>query len=273
MRITVSGATVSYTTGGRGLNPDQPLLLFIHGAALDKTVWQLQTRYFAHHGYTVMAVDLPGHGGSEGNPLSSIEDYAGWVATLVESAGYEMAHLVGHSMGSLIALETASRHSGTVSSLTLTGGAAAIPVHPALLAAAEADDRIAYDLMSSWAHGRRSHLGGHQTPGIWMMGTAIRLWERSRPGVLATDLHACNNYARGSQAAAAVRCPSLLISGSLDIMTPRKAAAPLRRNLADMRETVIEGVGHMMLTEQPDHVIDAMAAFLASMVQPPDPDK
>ena len=262
MEFTVDGASVSATTGGRPLDPRKPLILFVHGAGLDKSSWQLQTRYFSHHGFSVLAVDLPGHGGSAGTPLSSVEGYAGWVANLVEGAGYGRAHLVGHSMGGLIALEAAARHPAIASTLTMLGGAAAIPVHPALLAAAEAGEHIAYELLASWSHGRRSHFGGHQTPGIWMMGATIRLWERSRPGVLATDLHACNDYTRGTEAAAAVRCPSLLISGSLDVMTPRRAAEPLRRNLRDVREVFIEGAGHAMMTETPDPVIDALAGFL-----------
>ncbi|MCY4369797.1 MAG: alpha/beta hydrolase [bacterium] len=262
MELKVDGFPVSATTGGRPLDPGKPLIVFVHGAGLDKTSWQLQTRYFSHHGFSVMAVDLPGHAGSEGSPHPSVESYAGWVARLVEAAGYDGVHLVGHSMGGLIALETAARHPAIASTLTMVGGAAAIPVHPALLAAAENGEHIAYELLASWSHGRRSHLGGHQTPGIWMMGATIRLWERSRPGVLATDLHACNDYTSGAEAAAAVRCRSLLISGSLDVMTPHQAAEPLRRNLGDVREVLIEGAGHAMMTEHPDPVIDALAAFL-----------
>ena len=263
MRLAVDGAMVSATTGGRRLDPERSLILFLHGAALDKTVWQLQTRYFSHHGYSVMAVDLPGHGRSEGAPLPSVEAYADWVASLLGSAGYASAHLAGHSMGGLIALETACRHPDLVSTMTMLGPAAAIPVHPALLSAAEEGDHIAYELMASWGHGKRSHLGGHQTPGIWMMGSTIRLWERAGPGVLAADLRACNEYGRGPEAAARVHCPSLLISGTLDVMTPHRAAAPLRSNLADVREVVIEGAGHIMIVEHPDPVIDALAAFLA----------
>ena len=165
-------------------------------------------------------------------------------------------------MGGLIALDTAARHPTVATTLTMVGGATAIPVHPALLAAAESGDHIAYELMASWGHGRRSHLGGHQTPGVWMMGATIRLWERSGPGVLAADLRACNDYSAGADAAAAVRCPSLLVSGSIDVMTPRKVAEPLRQHLMDLREVVIEGAGHIMIVEQPDPVIDAIAAFL-----------
>lgn len=271
MEFTVDGAAISATTGGRPLDPGKPLIMFLHGAALDRTSWQLQTRYFSHSGYSVMAVDLPGHGRSNEPPRSSIESYAEWVSRLVVAAGFEQAHLVGHSMGGLIALEAAARFSRSVSTLTMIGGATAIPVHPALLAAAEAGDHLAYELMASWGHGRRSHLGGHQTPGIWMMGATIRLWERSRPGVLAADLHACNDYSHGVEAADAVTCPSLLISGTLDVMTPYRAAEPLRHNLGDVREVMIEGAGHVMMTEHPDQVIDALAAFLqevGSEVQP-----
>lgn len=262
MELTVDGARVSIASGGRRPHPDLPPVVFIHGAALDKTAWQLQTRYFSHHGYSVLAVDLPGHGRSDGSPLSSIEEYADWTAALIEAAGYERAHLVGHSMGALIALETAARHPAAAGTLTMAGGAAAMPVHPALMAAAESDRGLAYELMASWGHGRPAHLGGHQTPGIWMLGAAIRLWERSRPGVLAADLRACNDYSGGAQAADAVGCPALLISGSLDVMTPRKAAEPLRRRITDLKEAVIERAGHIMIVEQPDPVIDAIAAHL-----------
>lgn len=262
MELTVRDSRVSATTGGRDLDQGLPLLVFIHGAALDKTTWQLQTRYFAHHGFSVLAVDLPGHGVSDGPVLGAIEDYADWVAELVAAAGFGEAHLVGHSMGALIALEAAARHPHRATTLTMCGGAAAIRVHPALLAASEKGEQLAYELMSSWGHGKPFHLGGHQTPGLWMMGGTIRLWERAPAGVLASDLHACNDYGRGPEAAGRIRCPALLVNGSLDIMTPFRAAAPLRERLAGLVEVTIEGAGHIMMVEQPDPVIDAIAGFL-----------
>ena len=262
MELTVRGSRVSATTGGRDLDRGLPLLVFIHGAALDKTTWQLQTRYFAHHGFSVLAVDLPGHGASDGPVLGAIEDYADWVAELVVAAGFSDANLVGHSMGALVALEAAARHPRRASTLTMCGGAAAIRVHPGLLAASENGEQLAYELMTSWGHGKPFHLGGHQTPGLWMMGGTTRLWERAPAGVLASDLHACIDYTRGAEAAGRIRCPALLVRGSLDIMTPSRAAAPLRERLADLREITIDGAGHIMMIEQPDRVIDAIAGFL-----------
>lgn len=262
MDLTVRGSRVSATTGGRDLDHGLPLLVFIHGAALDKTTWQLQTRYFAHHGFSVLAVDLPGHGASDGPVLGAIEAYADWVADVVVAAGFGQAHLVGHSMGALIALEAAARQPSRVTTLTMCGGAAAIRVHPGLLDASEKGEHLAYELLSSWGHGKPYHLGGHQTPGLWMMGGTTRLWERAPAGVLASDLHACNDYTGGAEAAGRIRCPALLIRGRLDIMTPSPAAAPLRESLADLSEFMIEGAGHIMMVEQPDQVIDAIAGFL-----------
>lgn len=262
MKLTVDGATAAATTGGRDPDPGSPLLVMVHGAALDKTVWQLQTRFFAHRGYSVLAVDLPGHGSSGGDPLPSIAGYADWLIRAVEAAGYERAHLAGHSMGALITLEAAARRPERVRSLTLAGAAAAMPVHPALLEAAASDDPLAYRLMTSWGYGKRSHLGGHRTPGLWMTGGALRLWERAAPGLLRNDLRACDEYGDGPRAARAVRCPTLLITGDLDVMAPPAAAEPLRRGLADWEEAVIPGAGHIMIIEQPDPVLDAWADFL-----------
>lgn len=263
MELRVNGSRVLATTGGREPNPDLPLLLFIHAAAFDRTAWQLQTRYFSHHGYSVLAVDLPQHGGSQGTAPDSIEGYADWVAELIAAAGYDAAHIVGHSMGALIALETAARHPGVVSTLILCGAASALPVNRELLAAAESGDHLAYELMTSWGLGRVSHRGGHPTPGLWMVGSTIRLLERARPGVLANDLHACNNYSHGPEAASLIKVPTLMITGSIDVMAPPAAARPLRDRIADLEEVVIAGAGHIMMFEQPDPFIDAVAGFLA----------
>ena len=262
MELTVRGARVLATTGGRDLDPSLPLLIFVHGAAADRTVWQLQTRYFAHHGYSVLAVDLPRHGGSNGELIETIEAYADWLVAAIIEAGYDSAHLVGHSMGSLISLESASRHPERVKSLVLAAAASAVEVHPALMAAAENDEHLAFELLTSWSHGRWGHLGGHRTPGLWMLGSTMRLWERARAGVLVNDLRACDNYANGALASTAVRCPTLMVNGQLDTMTPSDNAQPLRDNIAGIEEIVIEGAGHAMIIESPDPVIDAIAEFL-----------
>jgi pimeloyl-ACP methyl ester carboxylesterase len=245
--------------GGRAFDPSLPLAVFLHGAGLDHSVWALHSRWFAHNGWSVLVPDLPGHGRSGGQPLASIEAMADWLAQLIEAAGAGPAKLIGHSLGSLVALETAARHPAKVSALGLTGAAATMPVSLALLAAAEAGDHAAIDMVSIWGHGFRAALGGSQVPGLWMLGAAGRLLERARPGVLFADLSACNNYKGGLEAAARIFVPVTLVLGERDLMTPLKAGRALGAALANARVAVLPGAGHMLMAEHPDEVLQALS--------------
>src|SRR5207253_9961585 len=133
------------------------------------------------------------------------------------------ARLVGHSMGSLIALETAARHSTSVSALRLIGTAATMSVGPDLLKAAEANDHSAVDMISIWGLGHRAELGGSLAPGLWMHGGAQAVLKSCEPGVLFRDLSACNSYTNALAAAASVKVPTTLILGGKDMMTAAKA--------------------------------------------------
>ncbi len=262
MDLTVAGQHVHAGTGGRAFDPDLPLIVFLHGAGLDHTVWALPARYFAHHDQSVLAVDLPGHGKSEGKALTSITALANWVVKLLDEVGAGKAALVGHSMGALIALQTAARHGQRVRALALLGAAPKMPVHPDLLSAAEANDHVAFDLMTSWGFGPAGHLGGARVPGSWLMGGGERLLERIKPGVLHTDLAACNAYDQGLEDAAKVACPAVVIMGSDDKMTPARAGAKLAGAIPGAQAIVIPACGHMMLAEKPDETLDALRSVL-----------
>ncbi len=262
MDLTVAGQRVHAGTGGRAFDPDLPLIVFLHGAGLDHTVWALPARYFAHHDRAVLAVDLPAHGKSAGAALTSIEALADWTVSLLDEVGAEKAALAGHSMGALVALEAAARHPGRLRALALLGAAPKMPVHPDLLAAAAADDHAAFDLMTSWGFGPAGHLGGARVPGSWLMGGGERLLERIRPGVLSADLAACNAYAAGMDSAAKVACPALVVMGAADKMTPARAGAKLAAAIAGAEQAVIPGCGHMMLAEKPDETLDALKTIL-----------
>src|SRR5262249_29286487 len=153
-----------------------------HGAGLDHTVWALLARFFAHRGFAVLAPDLPGHGRSGGAPLPSIAAMAEFTAALIAAAGVSEAGIIRHSMGSLIPLGTAACHPQRVTAFALIGTAAAMPVAPDLLEAAAADDHAAIDMVSIWGHGFKAGLGGALAPGLWMLGSGMRLLERARPG-------------------------------------------------------------------------------------------
>src|SRR5580700_8858427 len=143
MQLSVNGIETFVATGGREFDSSLPTVVLLHGAGFDHTAWALHSRWFAHHGYGVLAPDLPGHGRSSGAPLSTIAEMADWTASLLDAAGVATARLIGHSMGSLVALETAARHPARVSALSLIGTAAIMTVGPDLLGAAEANDHSA----------------------------------------------------------------------------------------------------------------------------------
>ena len=262
MRVHVGGGEVYCYTGTRPIDPSRPSVVFVHGAANDHSVFALQSRYFAHHGRNVLAVDLPGHGRSAGAPLDSVEAIAEWIPRLLDATGILEVALVGHSLGALVALEAAARFNTRISRIALLGPAVPMTVSEALLDAARADDHVAFEMIAAWSHSAGKQLGGNAVPGMWMMGTALRLMERSRPGALHVDLRACNEYASGFAAAAAVRCPALLLVGARDVMTPPKVAQGLADALAEKRVVTLPDCGHAMMAEQPDAVLDALAAFL-----------
>ena len=230
----------------------------IHGAGFDHSTWALHSRWFAHHGYSVLAPDLPGHGRSGGKPLPTIADMADWVAALLDAAKAPKARLVGHSMGSLISLETAARHPARVSGLSLIGTAATMTVGPDLLKAAEANSSDAIDMVSIWGLGFSAELGGSLAPGLWMHSGAQRVLQNCRPGVLFNDLAACNAYQNALAAAAGITVPTTVIVGERDMMTPAKAGKALAAAVPNARTVVLPGAGHMMMAERPDELLEAL---------------
>ena len=258
MQLSVNGIETFVATGGREFDVSLPTVVLLHGAGFDRTTWALHSRWFAHHGYNVLAPDLPGHGRSSGAPLSTIAGMADWTAALLDAAGAAQARLIGHSMGSLIALETAARHPAKVSALSLIGTAAAMTVGPDLLKAAEGNDHAAVDMVSIWGLGFQAELGGSLAPGLWMHSGAQRVLEQGRPGVLFNDLSACNAYQHALAAAAQIKVPATIILGERDMMTPLKAGKTLAAALPNSRTVVLRGAGHMMMVERPDELLAAL---------------
>jgi pimeloyl-ACP methyl ester carboxylesterase len=262
MEFTANGAKTYAYTGGKPFNPELPTVVFLHGAQNDHSVWGLQSRWFAHHGCSVLAVDLPGHGRSEGPLLPTVEQMAGWLMELLDAAGVGAAALVGHSMGSLIALEAASRRPERVAKIALVGTAVPMPVSEALLDATKNEEPKAEAMINVWSHGPRGAIGGSTVPGLWLAGASHRLMERAAPGVLFNDLNACNAYSRGLDAAAQVQCPALLLLGSRDQMTSPRGAQKFAAALKDASIVTIDGSGHALMAEYPDAVLDALRDFI-----------
>jgi pimeloyl-ACP methyl ester carboxylesterase len=261
MQLIVRGYPAYAYTGGKPFDPALPAIVFVHGAAFDHSVWQWQSRYFAHHGYCVLAVDLPGHGRSPGAVRNRIEALGDWIAAFIENAGLANAALVGHSMGSLVALDTALRHAELVSRLVLIGTSVPMPVGEAFIAAARDDSPAALDMEAVWGHSRHAALARSPVPGIALLGASRQLNGRARPGVLNAALEACRAYQPPIGSLRALNLPALVLAGRRDQMTPFKAGKALAAEIPGAALVAIDA-GHSMMSEAPRETLAALRDFL-----------
>jgi pimeloyl-ACP methyl ester carboxylesterase len=267
MELTVEGAKTFCYTGGKPFDPARPTVVFIHGVLNDHSVWILQTRWFAHHGYGVLALDLPGHCKSEGEPPKSVEEAADFILALLDAAGVKKAALVGHSFGSLIAVEAAARAPERVTHLALLGTASPMKVSPALLENAQQQPQKAIEMVNVYSHALLAPPPSALGPGTWLYGGSRALMKRvlasnPRVNVFHRGFLACDSYTGAESALAKVQCPMLFVLGRSDAMTPPKAAQSLQRAARHGR-TVLVDAGHAMMSEAPDAVLFALRDFLA----------
>ena len=267
VHYTINGQRAYIATGGRAHVAGRPYALFIHGAGFDHTAFALQSRWLAFRGFNVLSPDLPGHGRSEGAPLTSIGAMADWVLQLLTAVGATSSVAIGHSMGSLVALEAAARSPATFTRLLLIGSAGKMPVHADLLDAALRNHHDAIDMVNLWGHGHDAGIGGSRAPGVWMVGASARILERAAAGVLHADLAACNAY-DGLAAAPRVTAATLLISGARDIMTPVRNARALATALQSAELRVLPEAGHMLLAERPNDLVEAMSDWIVQVATP-----
>jgi pimeloyl-ACP methyl ester carboxylesterase len=265
MKLDLAGRQAYAYTGGKPFDPSLPCIAFLHGALHDHSVWTLLARWAAHHGHAVLAVDEPGHGRSEGPPLPDVESLADWTLALLDAADVRRATLVGHSMGSLIALETAHKAPDRVTKLALLGSTFPMKVSDALLGTSRDNEQAAIDMVNIFSHSSMAQKPSCPGPGFSVMGGARRLMQRmsqiNPEQLFYTDFFACNAYANGEIAAKSVGCPVLFVFGAKDVMTSPKSAKGLLAAMPHAK-TITVDAGHAMMQEQPDAVLDALAAFL-----------
>ncbi|MFD0667551.1 alpha/beta fold hydrolase [Ramlibacter sp. MAHUQ-53] len=266
MELTVQGHRTFCYTGGRPFDPALPTIVFLHGVLNDHSVWILQTRWFAHHGWNVLAPDLPGHCRSEGEPPRSVEEAAAFALALMDAAGVQRAALVGHSFGSLAALEAAARAPQRVSHLALVATAFPMRVTPALLQASLEEPHKAIALVNVYSHSKLAPPPSALGPGTWLYGGLRALMRRvlasnPRVNVFHRGFQACDAYAGGEAAMEKVQCPVLFVLGKQDAMTPPRAAQALRARSPHAKAVLLDA-GHSLMTEAPDGVLFALRDLL-----------
>lgn len=268
MELIVNGHPTYCYTGGKTLDATKPTMVFVHGVLNDHSVWILQSRWFANHGWNVLAVDLPGHCRSAGAPPASVEDAARFVIALLDTAGVKKAALVGHSFGSLIALEVASRAPERVSHLAMVGTAYPMVVSPALLDGALNDPQRAIAMVNTFSHSMMAPPPSSLGPGTWLHGSSRALMRRvlasnRDANVFHIGFKACNDYANGEVAIAAVACPVLFLLGEADQMTPPRAARALAAKAKGAKVVTVQA-GHSLMSEAPDAVLFALTEFVGA---------
>lgn len=262
MKLNIDGVAINIATGSPDFAPNRPSLILIHGAANDRDAWRDIMPPLAASGRNILAPDLPGHGQSGGVPLASIEAIADWLLELMAALEIDRAALAGHSMGSLAALETAARAGERITHLALLGCSIPMPVSDLLLDTARQHPDTACRMVATWSHTPGFFLTGGGGHGVWGPGKTLAVMRRNST-TLAGDLDNCNRYQNGTNAAATVTCPSLLILGKKDRMTPLRAAQPLQEALKNASRREIADCGHAMMVEKPGEVAAALQQFLA----------
>jgi pimeloyl-ACP methyl ester carboxylesterase len=265
MKLEVQGREAYAYTGGKPFDPALPCVVFIHGAMHDHSGWTLLARWCAHHGHGVLALDQPGHGRSAGPPLPSVEALADWTLALMSAAGVQQAALVGHSMGSLIALEAAARAPERVTRLVLLGSAYPMKVSDALLSTAREAPLRAIDMVNALSISTLAAKPSYPGPGAWVHGNNRALMRNQQAltddvNLFEHDFRICDAYAGGAEAMAKVKCPSTLITGARDQMTPPKATKELA--MALKAQVVTVPTGHHLMAEAPDAVLAGLRGAL-----------
>jgi pimeloyl-ACP methyl ester carboxylesterase len=266
MDLRVDGRRAYAYTGGKPFDPARPCIVFLHGALNDHSAWTLLARWAAHHGHAVLAVDEPGHGRSDGPALPSVEALAAWTLALLDAAGAREAALVGHSLGSLVALEAAALAPQRVRRLVMIATAYPMKVSEALLATAREAPLQAIDMVNAWSHSTLAGKPSYPGPGTWLQGANRALMQRMQAldpasNLFVHDFGVCDRYAHGLEAAAQVRCPVHVVLGERDQMTLPKSAREIAQAL-NAHVTLLPG-GHSLMQEAPDAVLNALRTALA----------
>lgn len=262
MKISIDNYEVYLYTNNRTPDPAKPSVVFVHGAGFDHSVWTLFARHFSRLGWNAIAVDLPGHGRSSGEPIASIEAMAAWLQRVLATLQLNSVALVGHSMGSLIALATAASLGNQASHLVLIGSIAPMPVSDPILDATANKPNNAHTMLTSFSFSKQNLLGGNPNPGMWMIADSMRRYETEMSAALDIDMRACNAYTDGLASAEKVGCPTLMIHGDADRLTPIRATRPLVQAIPDANLATIPGCGHSLMVEAPNEVLDHMKQHL-----------
>ena len=256
MIFQVDSKNVFASDSGQGIDKNKDTIVFLHGSGLSHIVWSLAEQYLSNHNYNVLAIDLPGHGNSEGACLKSIEEISDWLEKVFKELNIFKLTIIGHSQGCLEALEYSSKYTERIKNLIFVGGSYRMPVNQDLIDLAESGDDKAVQLMMKWSYeNSKKFIGGNPVEKIISSPRDIR-------EILAIDLVACNNYKNGSEALKSIKCPTLFIFGELDKMVNLEKGKKFAELIPNAKIHIIKDCGHMIMFEKALEMREKISEFL-----------
>ena len=241
---------------GQTFDKNKHTIILLHGSGQSHVVWSLTDQYLSDEGYNVFALDLPGHGNSEGASLKSIEDMADWLNKVVQVIGIKDLTILGHSQGCLVALEYVNKFPDNIKNLIFVAGSYEIPVNKSLIDLANSGDLESLNLMMKWGYGySKQFIGGNPLQKILNSSREVR-------EVLAVDLIACNNYKNGINCVKMIKCPTFFIFGELDKMIRLDKGKEFSGLINGSKMHIIKDCGHMIILENAFEMREQVAKFL-----------
>jgi pimeloyl-ACP methyl ester carboxylesterase len=235
--------------------PDRKTLVFIHGSGGNHTDWILQYTRLKNV-FNVAALDLPGHGQSDGPGEQDVSAYVAWVKKLLEGLGIAKPVLIGHSLGAAICLSFAICHGDEAAAVVPVGGGVRMPVNPAILEGLKQDPAAIIGLAAKFsvAKGNRERLSGLITENL----------SRVNPEIIYGDFTACDKLDI-TESVAGIVIPALVVCGAEDKMTPPALSEYLWKHIPGAGLALIAGAGHLVMLENPEAFNTALTDFVNSL--------
>lgn len=248
-------SNVGSKTGEKGILPERPTLVLIHGAGGSSQTFLHQLRRFDRT-MNIVAVELPGHGGTPGPGRDTISGYAYWLEETFSSFPIQSFFLGGHSMGGAIALELALRSWSRIKGLILIATGAELPVSLKILEGLARDPEPTLALINKWCF-------PPDTDPL-LIQQSLELMRQTPIQVIYNDFQACNRFNR-SENVPTIALPTLILVGERDVMTPPASSETLQKEILNSKLVLIPRAGHLVMLEKPREVNQAIETFVAEL--------
>ncbi|NLV21934.1 MAG: alpha/beta hydrolase [Syntrophomonadaceae bacterium] len=250
--LKVNGSSLAYKA--RWADNAQGSILFVHGSGGDSHIWEEQIKQLPFN-FSGVAIDLPGHGASNGPLLDTIEAGARFINMLPDLLHMPRPiWLAGHSMGSAMALTAALNYPQQTDGLILIGSGSRLRVMPQILAALQTGKMNPEFLRIGFSSATPASVWEKEIAALLKVGTNI----------IYNDFKACDQFDRSADIEQ-IKIPTLVIAGEDDKLTPLKYSQFLDDRLASSKLVVIPQAGHYVMLEKPEEVSRAIADFVSSI--------